>query len=253
MDWLKIKWTFLSIDAPWFIWIVASLLIVGTIIFLGLLWYKINRCKKEFKQTAKDLNSLDKPAIGAGVDSETAERLRQDFANQPTMGTAWHQFETSLVTQNNAAGNPQWWRTNSANEAFSEDNLITRKLNKNAYQATPSIITGVGLLTTFAAILVALLDVRVIDGGKVVGLELLIQGLSGKFISSVVALLCATLFILLEKRWFYGLEKSRQQLVNALDRLFPQLSNVQMLINLQSGLSGFQTQLVGSIAVFKRN
>ena len=90
-------------------------------------------------------------------------------------------------------------------------------------------------------------DAAYIDGGKVIGLELLIQGLSGKFISSVVALLCATAFIFLEKRWFYSLEKSRQQLVNALDRLFPQLSSVQMLVNVQNGMLHWQSQLMSGI------
>jgi hypothetical protein len=70
--------------------------------------------------------------------------------------------------------------------------------HKYAPGSKEGIVTWTGLLFTFLAILVALLDVR-LAGNRVQGLELLIQGLSGKFVSSISALLAATVYLLAEK------------------------------------------------------
>lgn len=45
------------------------------------------------------------------------------------------------------------------------------------------------LLFTFLAILVALLAVKITESQQITGLDLLIEGLSGKFVSSIAALL----------------------------------------------------------------
>lgn len=59
--------------------------------------------------------------------------------------------------------------------------------------------TGFGLLITFVAILVALRDVNIDKNNDVQGLPNLIGGLSGKFVSSIAALLAATVHALIEK------------------------------------------------------
>jgi hypothetical protein len=100
----------------------------------------------------------------------------------------------------------------------------------------PSIVTGTGLLFTFLAILVALLDVRLVDN-RVQGLELLIQGLSGKFVSSVAALTGATVFLLFEKRLFYELDRSRHRLVSVINRLLPHITPARLLADLQRDVS----------------
>lgn len=65
--------------------------------------------------------------------------------------------------------------------------------------AARDIVTGFGLLITFVAILVALRDVNIDKNNEVQGLPNLIGGLSGKFVSSIAALLAATVYALIEK------------------------------------------------------
>jgi hypothetical protein len=98
-------------------------------------------------------------------------------------------------------------------------------------------VTGAGLVFTFIAILIALLDVRLSGTRPVVGLDLLIQGLSGKFISSIAALGAATIYLIFEKPLFHRLTQSRQNLVASLDALFPVLSPSQLLSDLVRDIS----------------
>ncbi len=97
-------------------------------------------------------------------------------------------------------------------------------------------LSGAGLLFTFLAILVALLDVRIADN-RVLGMENLIHGLSGKFVSSIAALFATTLFLLREKPLFHRLANSRQRLVSAIDALIPRLSPAWILADLQQDIS----------------
>jgi hypothetical protein len=86
----------------------------------------------------------------------------------------------------------QFWGSESAEGAFNDANLIEPRLNRSFFIAIPGIVTGLGLLVTFLAILVALLGVKIVDN-HVHGMETLIHGLSGKFVSSIAALAAATI------------------------------------------------------------
>jgi|LQYC01.1.fsa_nt_gi hypothetical protein len=104
------------------------------------------------------------------------------------------------------------------------------------WSAVPGITTGLGLFVTFLAILVALLDVRLVNN-RVEGLDLLIKGLSGKFVSSVAALLSATIFLIIEKPIFHSLNKNRKKIVAAIDNLFPKLTTTQALADIHRDIS----------------
>jgi len=114
-------------------------------------------------------------------------------------------------------------------------------LNRSFFAAIPGIVTGAGLLITFLAILVALLDVKIVDVGtvskQVEGMETLIHGPSGKFVSSIAALAAATIFLLSEKPIFHRLAKSQLRLVAVIDGLIPRLSATRVLSDLQQDIS----------------
>jgi dsDNA-binding SOS-regulon protein len=112
-------------------------------------------------------------------------------------------------------------------------------------------LTGVGLLFTFVAILVALLEVKVTDG-QVTGVNLLISGLSGKFLSSIVALLCATAFVIFEKRQFHRLQVSHIKLSSTLDRVVPQLSATQVLVDISDSISLLNAATTDQLAGLKQ-
>lgn len=233
---LKLKWTYFGIDAPAFAWIVAAFLIVFTVINLGRLILQLRQQMRNFRAASEHITTSVKGIdVGKGIKATDYEQIDKYFKDDASGGLsgAWREYKSHFLLRKSETGEERYWSTRNAEESFSERKLVTEKLNRNYYQSLPGTITGIGLLTTFLAILVALLDVRLVDK-QVQGLELLIQGLSGKFISSVVALLCATVFIFFEKNRFHALEKSQLRLAALIDRTIPQLSPVHILVDLQT-------------------
>ena len=98
-------------------------------------------------------------------------------------------------------------------------------------------MTGTGLLCTFLAILVALLDVKITETQQITGLDLLIQGLSGKFVCSIAALLSATIFLLLERLLLHRLTQARFDLIESLNAFVPRLTSARLLVELQRDIS----------------
>jgi hypothetical protein len=92
--------------------------------------------------------------------------------------------------------------------------------NRRSFDSIPAIVTSLGLFMTFVAILVGLMPVGV-TGSKVHGLEGLIGGLSGKFVTSIAALLSASVFAMFEKSVFHALARARADIVGAIDALVP--------------------------------
>jgi DNA repair exonuclease SbcCD ATPase subunit len=78
------------------------------------------------------------------------------------------------------------------------------------------------------AILVALLDVQLV-GGQFQGLDHLVSGLSGKFLSSIVALGASTLFLFAERPLWHRLTQGIGELVATVDHLVPCLPSTRLL------------------------
>lgn len=89
-------------------------------------------------------------------------------------------------------------------------------------------------MLTFLAILIGLSKLHA-DGSHIVGIQGLINGLAGKFLTSIVGLLCANLFVLLEKSAMHRLATTQQQFVTMVDELFPRKTMEQMLENFTPG------------------
>ncbi|MDR4471207.1 MAG: hypothetical protein MRJ92_00705 [Nitrospira sp.] len=87
---------------------------------------------------------------------------------------------------------------------------------------------------TFLAILIGLSKLHA-DGSHIVGIQGLINGLAGKFLTSIVGLLCANVFVLLEKSALHRLATTQQQFVTMVDELFPRKTMEQMLENFTPG------------------
>ena len=234
LDLLRSKWTIGGLDAPRFTWLAALGLILFTFGVLITFWLKVRTQHKRHQKTAEAIRKLARdyplsPGDGLPLPAfDAASKIVQEVA---PLKRPWHQFSAHRILQRTARGEDQVWISQGAGTVFTEAAVVDSQLNRAFYAAIPGIVTGTGLLFTFLAILVALLDVRLADN-RVQGLELLIQGLSGKFVSSISALLAATVYLLAEKPLQHSLSQSHQELVGALDELIPLLSPSQILVNL---------------------
>jgi hypothetical protein len=73
--------------------------------------------------------------------------------------------------------------------------------------------------------------------GQFQGLDNLISGLSGKFLSSIAALFAATGFLAIERSLAHGLSTSLHALVATLDGLVPRLSPTSILVAMQQDMA----------------
>jgi hypothetical protein len=232
---LKARWVFYGLEAPIVSWAVA----IGLVLFMVGYWARMYfwvflPIGKEIKQCRQYLADLKKRVqlSNLGLEAQTCDEIRQIFDQHEILKPYWQGFSKRLIRRS-ADRSDYFWTLDNVGEAFSESALIGSRLNLSFCQALPSIITGIGLLFTFIAILIALLDVR-LNNTRVEGIDLLIQGLSGKFISSIAALFLATLHLLFEKSAFHWLRNNYQQLVVSLDDLFPRLTLAHLFVDVRA-------------------
>ena len=155
---------------------------------------------------------------------------------------AWLHFRKTFVVERTAWFiEPRVFSTRTAADFFPRD-LLNGRLNLSFYNQFPSLITGIGLLLTFLAILIGLSKLHA-DGSHIVGIQGLINGLAGKFLTSIVGLICANLFVLIEKSALHRLATTQQQFVTMVDELFPRKTMEQMLENFTPGAAGPQSSV----------
>ncbi len=177
-------------------------------------WILLPHAAKKQRQQAQ--------APDARRDLDDLQELDHAMRAEPTFADDWLSFRKSFVVEQ-----PAWFleptvsTERSAAEHFSLAALCANRLNVRFYQQLPSFLTGVGLLFTFLAILIGLSKLHA-DGSHIEGIQGLINGLAGKFITSVVGLTCANGFLVLEKSLWYRLTTQHRHLVSLLDEMFPQ-------------------------------
>lgn len=236
IEFLKMSWTIFGLKAPWFSWVAAIALLSWPIYELMRLFFVFRGQKKNLGTATRKIEAIRKEHTlrgNEGLSVAALDKLHLHFQAMPVFKPIWQSFQSILIyRKDNRGDSDQVWATESAGQFFSESNLLDPQVNRKFFLSIPGIVTGTGLLFTFLAILVALLDVRIAET-KVVGLEGLIGGLSGKFVSSVAALFSATVFLCLEKALFYRFNLKRQILVSAIDNLIPRLSTTRVMADIQ--------------------
>jgi hypothetical protein len=223
------------VEAPLFIWIAAIGLFAVTLSVLLWLVYRILRERRLHQRITRGLRAI-KSEYGSdlrhGLPQAAYEAIGRLFEATP-FTPFWHSFDTQLVVRRDATGIDRFWTSASAEAVFNEEAALEPRVNRNFITAVPGMVTGFGLLYTFVAILFALRDVHLVDK-KFTGLDKLVSGLSGKFLSSIAALLAATIFLPCEKWLLHNLMKSLRDLAAALDALVPHLTPAHLLDEIRS-------------------
>ena len=163
---------------------------------------------KETPETRHDLDDL--------------QVLDRVLRAEPALAKEWLSYRKTLAVEQAAWFlEPTVHSQRSATEYFSFDVLCAGQLNVRFYRQLPSFLTGMGLLFTFIAILIGLSKLHA-NGPQIEGIQGLINGLSGKFVTSIVGLACANAFTLLENSVWHSLEGQHRTCIALLDELFPQ-------------------------------
>ena len=176
-------------------------------------WILLTHSSAKQKQLAQ--------AQGARRDLDDLQELDRVMRAEQAFAGDWLSYRKTFVVEQ-----PAWFieptvsTERSAAEHFSFASLCAARLNVRLYQQLPSFLTGVGLMFTFLAILIGLSKLHA-NGSQIEGIQGLINGLAGKFVTSVIGLTCANSFLLLEKTLSHRLATQHRQVIALLDEMFP--------------------------------
>ncbi len=228
----------LGVSAPIFAWVACLVVLGAAVFFLGRLWWHVRRGRAIFEAATAALETApfepDHPP-GQGLSREAYEALDRTFQRVPFLSRPGRSFMSQVIPAPDASGAVSYFATDAAETAFGESAVIEPLVNRNLYNAVPGVLTSIGLLVTFLAILLALLDVRIV-ATRVEGLDLLISGLSGKFVSSIAALFAATVFVIFERSLLHSLNLGRLRLVARIDAVVPRVSAAILLARLHQAI-----------------
>ncbi len=174
------------------------------------------------------------------IDCDDLNTLEAAMQKEPMFRQPWAQFRKTLILQHVPwFVEPHIFSTRRAEDIFTQDTLMSHRVNLAFYSQLPSLVTGIGLLLTFLALFIGLSRLHA-DGHEIVGIQGLINGLAGKFLTSIVGLIAANLFTLIEKPTVFRLMNAHHSFLGLIDKLFPPKTMEQMLEQLTPMHSGRQ-------------
>jgi hypothetical protein len=148
----------------------------------------------------------------------------------------WTAFDVSIEQYTSPDDIEGWFLTERPRDVLPYEVSVGRRFHAAIFSSFPGLLTSAGLTLTFVAILLALSDVSYKEGNvtePVKGIGTLINGLSGKFLSSIVALLLSMLFTLCEKSAVRSLRRRYEQMISTVSRAIPHLSQSRVLLDIQ--------------------
>ena len=162
----------------------------------------------------------------------------------------WNSIDSHIEQYTSPDQVDGWFLTEPPRHLLPYEFVIGKQFNSAFFNSFPGLLTGAGLTLTFVAILLALKGVHYDKANTVdpiSGIDVLINGLSGKFLSSIVALLLSILFTLGEKTAIRGLRVQYEQLISTLSEAIPYLSPSRVLLDIQR-FAASQTVSVSNIS-----
>jgi len=187
----------------------------------------------------------------SGLTLEEVDALRLKF--EPAGGLPlywWQNLESGIESYTNAEENEGWFLTDRPAASLSYESVVGRQVNLPFYAAIPGVLTAAGLTLTFLAILLGLMGVHYDKSNTVnpiTGIDILINGLSGKFLSSILALVLSIFYTLIERSTSRFLANGYANFVQTISANIPHLTQARILLDIQR-YSAKQTVSISNIS-----
>jgi hypothetical protein len=194
---------------------------------------------RELSATRKLLEEVP-PATPAerttGRSLSSMELLRQRCADLPTRSALWWApVEEAIERYETPDGRVGYFLLTPPQELVRPEDLADRYYTGSRWQVIPSLLTSLGLLGTFLALLLGLKGLTANTSTQMIeGVPELIQNLSGKFVTSVVALFLSVIFTYLDT--FVCQRRvtlAARSVLRAIEAALPSLSPSRILLDLQ--------------------
>lgn len=218
MDWLKIA----QVSQEYY---VFPTLILVFVVIVGIVFY-LNYTKpakalnNKLLQLVKELEAVDDPS---GVNKDL---LDEKFSSHASLKQAWSNYKKTFHdTYEVVDGEDRIVHSHATvpSEAFfTESVVVDVPLKVEFYKHLPGMITGVGIIVTFAGLLIGLLAFDPAGNPDKVqdSLNLLLTGVAEAFMASGLAILVAMIITWREKSWLRQCYAQLQRLNTAIDNAF---------------------------------
>jgi hypothetical protein len=161
-------------------------------------------------------------------DCDDLQILDVEMNKEPLFRGLWAQYRMTLILERVPWFlEPRLFSTRGAETVLTQEALMANRVNLPFYSQFPSLVTGMGLLLTFLALFVGLGKLHA-EGSEIVGIQGLINGLAGKFLTSIVGLMVANLFTFIEKPMVSRLMHAHHTFLGLIDQLFPRKTMEQL-------------------------
>ena len=233
-------------------WVVVGFLLLLTAYFV---WQSvresraIERAIEEFSKVVAAAGDCTPDERRLGRSLEAVDRMRSAAGKLPVLPAAWWQsISDALAPVRNPKREDGYFLTVAAAELLTDDAIILSTYHGRLQAAVPGLLTSVGLLGTFLAILVGLAGLTPNEATETVkGVSGLVASLSGKFATSVAALFLSALYVVYEHARLNGLRVRRRELVRRVEKTLPRLTLTHVLLDVRAdGLK--QTEALGNIS-----
>lgn len=221
------------IDPPLLIW--AGVIIACGLFFALRTWIEARRGIRAGKRILEHLRSTAKADVkdrNEGLSLERVQTLRMAIKQNGGVELPWWKtLEAALLLYRKPDGEERWYISSSARELFPPEELF--EYSEVSHQSVPGILTAMGLLGTFFALFLGLIQVHD-TGSSVTGLPELIDALGGKFFTSIVALAGSVGFVILERYIYAGkFDKLYTEICTRIDEVFPRISTERILLDIR--------------------
>ena len=206
---------------PGIVFFVSMTVVTLTLIFV--IWYVLRS-----RAVAAELKKLSKVIAENSISSaQLLESLKKSGESLPPLMTLAQKIETLLLQTD-----PQSpLLSQSVRKLVDKNEELYLWTGKSLADEIPNWLTALGLLTTFIAILLGLQHVHVLSNLEVQGIGGLVNGLSGKFFSSIVALSCALSITIINYFQSGKIKRLWQMTLNRLEILLPHQSVESLLLD----------------------
>jgi hypothetical protein len=185
----------------------------------------------KFVSPARKLQKTLRLAISSLEETEpntVPHKVADIFANEKTLLGLWKEFAKTLHEQrelrNGELQTTAVFSTVTADAYFNPESVFEGPINSEFFKHLPGVLTGFGIIGTFLGLIQGLHSFASIQLGNSqatqLGLQDLMNSVSGAFIVSTAAIVSAILITIVEKYLVKALTAEVQELVQAIDQLY---------------------------------
>lgn len=228
----------LGFELPVWVFGLSLAIFVASMVFVSRIYWKSRALVKRMGVFSALIRKHARQESSSSAMSRLeVEGLRQDLLKDDSLRHWWQLLERHTQAYKGRGPVEAVYLVAPSRESLPEDDLIGGEFNSDFYHSLPGLVTGVGLAITFTAILLGLSYVSYDPtqiSNPVQGIEGLINNLSGKFASSVVALVSAIILTVVVRRRERSLDRAYRSCVMAVSEAFPRLTEAMILADIQA-------------------